>query len=204
VTTTYYDHLDAMIPAVRVEHERHIAGMTPEERGRFLDHVGSLDDDGLERFMAGQHSMALRRLDQQAIDLDQRMGGGYLDGDDDSPPPRPQRPAPIGGDTTVAARLAGGAAPEATGLTSAIAYATQMSSWFLGNATSTEQWIASLQGQGGVTGPAITAAHQAVEKQHETAAAWAACAVVLGGQTQVREAYQANPGAGNREFVTND
>jgi hypothetical protein len=115
----------------------------------------------------------------------------------------PIRPVPKEGNT-VSTPTTSAPAPEATGLTSAIAYASQMAATFGNNAASTEQWIASLQGQGGVTGPAIAAAHQAVEKQQECAAAWQACAAALGGHTQVKEAYQANPGAGNREFVTND
>lgn len=130
------------------------------------------------------------------------------DGDQHSPlatvfpiRPNPQEGSPV---STTDTTTNPGPAVESTGLTTAIAYAQQMSQAMSGNLPGTDQWIAQLSDRHGVTGDALASARRAVELQQQAAAAWGSCAAALGTQTTVREAYTATPGAGTREFVTSE
>src|SRR5690606_35908196 len=76
------------------------------------------------------------------------------------PPGRHNQPPPTGR-TPMA---------EATGLTTSIAYAADMSKANEDNVAEAEGWAASRQAQG-VTGPAVEAAHRAMEAQQQDAEA---------------------------------
>ena len=92
---------------------------------------------------------------------------------------------------------------EVSGLASAQTYATEMSSAMAAQVPLTEQFMASLQG-GGVSGEAVAAAARAQELSAATSAAWAEANEALQRQNVVKEAYQATPEAGNKEFVTSE
>lgn len=92
---------------------------------------------------------------------------------------------------------------EVTGLTSAQTYVGQMRTAMEGSVSGAEQYVAAVQG-GGVTGPAVDSAHRAMELQQQAAQAWAEAETELSRHMQVREAYEANQGAGSREFVTSE
>jgi hypothetical protein len=197
------------------------AWLPPFTAGIYRDHLAKLDPDGMDAWRDWMRGMSAedRRDYWRRIAADvpgnvhdeiteqfplpiRDSGAGQPDGLADVRPIRPTNQEDTVSAPTTTAASAG--APEATGLTSATAYARGMADAHASNAASTEQWIASLEGNGGVSGPAVAAARQACEKQQEAAAAWAACADALSGHTSVREAYQANQGAGTREFVTSD
>jgi hypothetical protein len=133
-----------------------------------------------------------------------------------NPPPAPARPvqAPVAvgagpggqplatvipmfpkGETTMSD------APEVTGLGTAVQYAGGMAQAFAGQTAQTETFIATVQG-GGTTGEAIAAATAAMEATNAAAAAWQQAQTVLTQHTAVGEAYGANPGAGDKQFVT--
>lgn len=126
------------------------------------------------------------------------------------PFPRPA-PAPAGTDpggrpmATVIPMFRGGNtmadAPEVTGLGSAQQYASGMSEAFANQVPATETFIATLQGHG-VSGEVIAAAAAAQEASNDAAAAWAQADQALIAHGGVKEAYDANPGAGSKEFVT--
>ena len=92
---------------------------------------------------------------------------------------------------------------EATGLTTSIAYAADMCKANEDNVAEAEGWAASLQAQG-VTGPAVEAAHRAMEAQQQAAEAWRQAQSVLESHLGVKEQYDAHPDAGSREFVTSE
>lgn len=92
---------------------------------------------------------------------------------------------------------------ETTGLASAIAHAGQMRQANESAISGAEAYAASLQA-GGVSGTAVEAVAHAMEAQQQAAAAWAQAESELTRHEQVREAYEANQGAGTREFVTNE
>lgn len=92
---------------------------------------------------------------------------------------------------------------EATGLTTSIAYAADMSKANEANVAEAEGWAASLQAQG-VSGPAVEAAHRAMEAQQQAAEAWRQAKGALDAHLGVKEQYDAHPDAGSREFVTSE
>lgn len=92
---------------------------------------------------------------------------------------------------------------EATGLTTSIAYAADMSKANEDNVAEAESWAASLQAQG-VTGPAVEAAHRAMEAQQQAAEAWRQAQAVLESHLGIKEQYESHPDAGSREFVTSE
>lgn len=130
-----------------------------------------------------------------------------------TPDPLPQ-PAPAGGAApqpggqplaTVIPMFKEGStmsdAPEVTGLGTATQYAGGMAQAHAGSVAQTEQFVATLQGNG-VSGEVIGAATAAQEASNAAAAAWARANQVLSQHGQVKEAYDSNPGAGSKEFVT--
>lgn len=92
---------------------------------------------------------------------------------------------------------------EATGLTTSINYAAAMAKANETNAVEAEAWAASLASNG-VSGPAVAAAHQAMESQQQAAANWRAAQSVLESHMGVKEQYDAHPDAGSREFVRSE
>lgn len=90
---------------------------------------------------------------------------------------------------------------EVTGLVSALAHAREMRKAFEESTAGAEQYAASLA-NGGVSGEALAAVQQAMEAQQAAAAAWGAAESTLEKHLSVKEAYEANPDAGHREFVT--
>jgi hypothetical protein len=92
---------------------------------------------------------------------------------------------------------------EATGLSSSIAYAAGMVKAHEANVAEAEGWAASLQAQG-VTGPAVEAAHRAMETQQQAAAAWRQAQAALESHLGIKEQYDAHPDAGSREFITTE
>lgn len=92
---------------------------------------------------------------------------------------------------------------EVTGLASALAHAQQMRRAYEDSVTDAERYVAGLE-SGGVSGEALTSVQQAMEAQQAAAAAWAQAEATLTRHMAVREAYEANQGAGSREFVTSE
>jgi hypothetical protein len=89
---------------------------------------------------------------------------------------------------------------DVSGLGTARRFAAGMSAAFASQVATTGHFVATLRAEG-VSGPVITAAETARQASDSAAAAWARADQVLNGHGQVGEAYTANPGAGNREFV---
>lgn len=92
---------------------------------------------------------------------------------------------------------------EVTGLSTAQGYAAEMAKAMGDQVTLTEQFVASLSAAG-VSGDSIQAAQQAQELSAQASAAWAAANAALQQQNVVKEAYNAVPDAGSREFVTSE
>lgn len=90
---------------------------------------------------------------------------------------------------------------ETTGLDSAISFAEQMKSYLTQAVTSTEQSLANLSA-GGVTGESLSSLTSAQEQLTAAVQAFEAAENELRGHLTVREAYDATPGAGDKEFVT--
>lgn len=91
--------------------------------------------------------------------------------------------------------------PEVTGLVTAMTYASQQQEAHQQNLPHTEQWLAALR-SGDVAGEPIAAGTQAMEADQAAAAAWARAHEALAAQLTVKEAYHANPDAGDKRFVT--
>lgn len=92
---------------------------------------------------------------------------------------------------------------EITGLQSAIAYANGSAAAAEQAATQDELAIAGLRA-GGTTGTAITELQSSMEGHTKNAAHYRNAAAELTRQLQVKEAYEANQGAGTREFVKSE
>lgn len=92
---------------------------------------------------------------------------------------------------------------EATGLTSSINYAGAQADAAYGNVTEVEQWLASLKAHE-VTGETIEAGRQAMEQYQAAGASFARAQAALQRHLQVKEAYDANADAGDRQFVTSE
>jgi hypothetical protein len=92
---------------------------------------------------------------------------------------------------------------EATGLVSAIGYADEMRRVHEANMAEIEAWTASLRANE-VSGDPITAAARAAEQTQAAAAAWDQAKTALERHMAVKEAYDANPDAGSRQFVTSE
>lgn len=92
---------------------------------------------------------------------------------------------------------------EITGLQSAIAYAEGSAAAAERAAAQDEMAIAGLQA-GGTTGVAITSFQASMEGHTQNAAHYRAAAAELTRQLQVKEAYEANQGAGEKTFVTSE
>lgn len=90
---------------------------------------------------------------------------------------------------------------ETTGLDSAIGFAEQMKSYLSSAVTSTEQSLANLSA-GGVTGESLSSLTSAQEQLTAAVQAFEAAENELRGHLTVREAYDATPDAGSKEFVT--
>jgi hypothetical protein len=100
---------------------------------------------------------------------------------------------------------ASGAAPsgDVTGLDTAIRFYGGVAASAQAGVAETEAAIAALQ-TGGVTGEGITELQQAMESLGRAAPAFTAARNTLQQHTQVGDSYNANPGAGTREFVTGE
>ncbi|GGM22292.1 hypothetical protein ACFFX1_11220 [Dactylosporangium sucinum] len=167
---------------------------------------GAVDDD--TEYQGPQASQGPSGGPQQPAPTGSGRGG---------PPPEnavPQRPAPRPaatpqpGDQPLATVIpmfkeesTMSDAPEVTGLGTATQYAGGMAQAHASSVAATEQFVANLQGNG-VSGEVISAATAAQEASNAAAAAWDRANQVLTQHSQVKEAYDANPGAGSKEFVT--
>jgi len=92
---------------------------------------------------------------------------------------------------------------ETAGLGSAIRFATGMANSMRDAAARTETSIASLTGSEVGPGP-IAVLQQAMEAAANAAAAYDAAKAELEKQLSVKEAYDATPDAGNKQFLQND
>lgn len=92
---------------------------------------------------------------------------------------------------------------EVTGLTTAIDYANGVAQAHQSHAADAETFAASLASNE-VGDGTIGLAVQAQEASSAAGAAWSAVADALNDQTGVKEAYEATPDAGSREFVTSE
>ncbi|GGM23137.1 hypothetical protein ACFFX1_10695 [Dactylosporangium sucinum] len=92
---------------------------------------------------------------------------------------------------------------ETAGLGSAQQFAAAMTAAFAGQTGSTARFVEDLRTHG-VDGAVVTAAEDAQRASDTAAAAWARADQVLTAHKQVGEAYAANPGAGDREFIVDD
>jgi hypothetical protein len=112
-----------------------------------------------------------------------------------------QQPA-VGGNPTESTQESSMTTPsgEIAGLQSSIAYTQEMAGTTQSAVTSVETSIAGLQ-QGGVSGPAIEHLTQAMEALGSASIAFGAANAELQNHLQVTEAYNANDGAGTRDFV---
>lgn len=94
-------------------------------------------------------------------------------------------------------------AGEVAGLDDAIAFGESMEQRLRNAAIATEQSLANLQA-GGVAGEAVTALTSASETLADAVLAFSSVTQGLRRQLLVREAYQAAPGAGDRDFLTRE
>lgn len=92
---------------------------------------------------------------------------------------------------------------DVTSLRSAIAYAEGSATSAERAAAQDEAAIAALQ-QGGTDGVAITSLQASMEQHITNAGHYRSAAADLTQQLAVTEAYEANQGAGTREFVTSE
>src|SRR5690606_25362891 len=92
---------------------------------------------------------------------------------------------------------------EVTGLESAIRYVEAMAQSTRAGVSSIETAMAGLLA-GQVSGPALTHLTAAQEQLAGAATSFENAAVELNSQRGVKEAYEATPGAGSREFVTGE
>jgi hypothetical protein len=90
---------------------------------------------------------------------------------------------------------------EVAGLSDAIRFSDASAQAFRAQAIATEQTVAALAA-GGVTGPAAASFAAAMEKSEAAAMDMDAATAELKSHLAVQEAYNANKGAGTREFVT--
>ncbi|MFC5186994.1 hypothetical protein [Actinomadura harenae] len=115
--------------------------------------------------------------------------------------------APLEG-TTTAADAAGtttedSLSAESQTLNAAITFTNGMANSAGAALNNTELSLTGLRA-GGVTGDALAALELAMEAMQQAQAAYQRANTVLVGHLSVREAYEANQGAGNREYVTQD
>lgn len=92
---------------------------------------------------------------------------------------------------------------EVTGLSSAVNYAQQQQQAHDRAVTDCEGFAAALSANE-VSGEALTEAQRAMELEQQTAAAWQRAHTALSNHMGVKEAYDANPDAGNKQFVTSE
>jgi hypothetical protein len=92
---------------------------------------------------------------------------------------------------------------EAPGLVHAIGFAEAMKTTYKNFSATGDTFEASLA-QGDVSGEAAAAAARAREFERMAAEAWGQCATALKKQLSGKEFYNANPGAGTREFLVNE
>lgn len=92
---------------------------------------------------------------------------------------------------------------EATGLVSAMNHAEALRKTYENYAAMGDTFVASLA-NGEVSGEAVNAAQRAREAEQLAAAEWAACHHALAEQLAVKEAYNATPDAGSKQFVTSE
>lgn len=133
-------------------------------------------------------------------ELTEDAGGAF------TPEPHPSRAsAPSSGPSSAPSGAAASPAGfgEITGLQSAIAYAQGSAESAERAAAQDEAAIAALQA-GGTSSPALTSLQSSIEQHHTNARHYRAAAEELNRQLQVREAYNANPGAGTKQFVTSE
>ncbi len=90
---------------------------------------------------------------------------------------------------------------EVTGLATAIDYAAGVAQAHESHATDAETFAASLASNG-VGDSTVGLVAQAAEASGQAAAAWAAVRGALEEQVTVKEAYEATPDAGDKDFVT--
>lgn len=93
--------------------------------------------------------------------------------------------------------------PEITGLATSISYAEGMSKSHETAMTDAELFQAGLS-DNGVSGKAIDLATEVMELERQVSEKWGELAAEMAEQDKVREAYDATPGAGSREFVTSE
>lgn len=92
---------------------------------------------------------------------------------------------------------------ETTNLSAALAYTQGMAATCREGVTSVETSMSGLTA-GGVTGPTLDALSQAGEALSQADAAFQSAHAALVNHIQVREAYEANSDAGDKQFVTAD
>lgn len=147
-----------------------------------------------------------------AVDLDAissnghtPVGGGAAVAGPESREPTPATDPTITEGSTTAMSTSNGAAVsgETISLPAAISYVEAMAERTREGVTSTEQSIGHLQA-GKVEGQPLTDLSSAQEALSTAAAAFEAAASALREQLAVREAYEAAPHAGDKEFVTGD
>ncbi len=92
---------------------------------------------------------------------------------------------------------------EVSGLVTAINFAQVMTESHTDNVTKIEAFKAHLRTKG-VTGFAVEEADRAMEKESMQAASWSAIAAELQSHMAVGEAYRANDGAGDKDFVLSE
>lgn len=110
----------------------------------------------------------------------------------------PTTAAPTQEGTTMTTTIPTG---EVAGLSDAIRFSDASALAFRAQAIATEQTVAALAA-GGVTGPAAASFAAAMEKSEAAAMDMDAATAELKSHLAVQEAYNANKGAGTREFVT--
>jgi hypothetical protein len=96
------------------------------------------------------------------------------------------------------------ASSEVTGLSTAVAFADAAASAHTSFATSgAEGYVGALEA-GGMSGDAVGSAREAMEASGVAAAKWSAHKAELEKQQRIREAYQDNQDAANKQFLVNE
>ena len=124
-------------------------------------------------------------------------------GPETTPEPGTENPTNERKDDMTANTATAAASGEVTGLQSAINYVALMRQSAETAVSSLEQSMAGLQ-SGGVSGPTLEHLTAAQEHMSHAAQAFAAAEGVLRSHMSVREAYEATPDAGSKEFVTSE
>lgn len=139
-------------------------------------------------------------------EYEEYFGHAFGAEDDDDPDSGPEStpdydPSPATPTTTEGLTMTTIPTGEVVGLSDTIKFCEGSSEAFRGQVHATELAIASITA-GGVTGPGAAKLSHAMELCAAAAAAMDEAAVEFKSHTGIQEQYDANPGAGTREFVT--